>query len=121
MRESRTFGSVGGEGGNVLAYPAISCRHLGRRTTAEDDPCATPTVQRSSREKQWMLRGQDRSSAPQRRGKARTDVDFPQFAERGVIERRNCAIQHREKHKPAAGCERAALDRQQPGSAAGLS
>jgi hypothetical protein len=26
MRESRTFGSVGGEGGNVLAYPAISCR-----------------------------------------------------------------------------------------------
>jgi hypothetical protein len=22
MRESRTFGSVGGEGGNVLAYPA---------------------------------------------------------------------------------------------------
>jgi hypothetical protein len=24
MRESRTFGSVGGEGGNVLAYPA-SC------------------------------------------------------------------------------------------------
>jgi hypothetical protein len=23
MRESRTFGSVGGEGGNVLAYPAI--------------------------------------------------------------------------------------------------
>jgi hypothetical protein len=36
MRESRTFGSVGGEGGNVLAYPAISCRQLGRRTTAED-------------------------------------------------------------------------------------
>jgi hypothetical protein len=23
MRESRTFGSVGGEGGNILAYPAI--------------------------------------------------------------------------------------------------
>ena len=38
MRESRTFGSVGGEGGNVLAYPAISCRQWGRRTTAEDDP-----------------------------------------------------------------------------------
>src|SRR5712664_3037183 len=29
MRESRTFGSVGGEGGNVLAYPAISCRQWG--------------------------------------------------------------------------------------------
>jgi hypothetical protein len=28
MRESRTFGSVGGEGGNVLAYPAISYRFL---------------------------------------------------------------------------------------------
>jgi hypothetical protein len=23
MRESRTFGSVGGEGGNILAYPAM--------------------------------------------------------------------------------------------------
>jgi hypothetical protein len=23
MRESRTFGSVGGEGGNILAYPAF--------------------------------------------------------------------------------------------------
>src|SRR6266481_5678492 len=26
MRESRTFGSVGGEGGNVLAYPAYTGR-----------------------------------------------------------------------------------------------
>ena len=26
MRESRTFGSVGGEGGNVLAYPAIKAK-----------------------------------------------------------------------------------------------
>jgi hypothetical protein len=38
MRESRTFGSVGGEGGNVLAYPAISCRTWRLSTTAEDDP-----------------------------------------------------------------------------------
>src|SRR6266436_1337007 len=28
-----------------------------------------------------------------RRGKARTDVDLPQFVERGVIERRNCTVQ----------------------------
>jgi hypothetical protein len=27
MRESRTFGSVGGEGGNVLAYPAYTGRN----------------------------------------------------------------------------------------------
>jgi hypothetical protein len=38
MRESRTFGSVGGEGGNVLAYPAISCRQQRTCTTVEDDP-----------------------------------------------------------------------------------
>ena len=44
MRESRTFGSVGGEGGNVLAYPAIS--HCPRRwsTTAESDPDQTVRV-----------------------------------------------------------------------------
>src|SRR5262252_5856140 len=38
MREICASGSVGGEGGNALAYPAMSCRHWGRRTTAEDDP-----------------------------------------------------------------------------------
>jgi hypothetical protein len=38
MRESRTFGSVGGEGGNVLAYPALSCRQQRSWTTVEDDP-----------------------------------------------------------------------------------
>ena len=38
MRESRTFGSVGGEGGNVLAYPADKLPSLGQRTMAEDDP-----------------------------------------------------------------------------------
>jgi len=32
MWESRSSGSVGGEGGNRLAYPAISCCHRGRRT-----------------------------------------------------------------------------------------
>jgi hypothetical protein len=40
--------------------------------------------------------------------KPETDVDLPQFVERGVIERRNCAIEQREKKKPAAGRERAA-------------
>src|SRR5712671_3938359 len=43
-----------------------------------------------------------------RRGKARTDVDLPQFVERGVIERRNGTVEQREKHEPAAGRERAA-------------
>jgi len=38
MREICASGSVGGEGGNLLAYPAIRCRHWGRPTTAEDDP-----------------------------------------------------------------------------------
>jgi hypothetical protein len=35
MRESRTFGSVGGEGGNVLVYPAISSRPHRSSTTGE--------------------------------------------------------------------------------------
>jgi hypothetical protein len=43
MRESRTFGSVGGEGGNVLAYPAISCR---QRQTAHAALRATVTSAR---------------------------------------------------------------------------
>jgi len=29
------------------SYLRISCRHWGRRTTAEDDPSPTPTVHRS--------------------------------------------------------------------------
>jgi hypothetical protein len=41
MRESRTFGSVGGEGGNVLAYPAISCRQRRFDNTGENDPYET--------------------------------------------------------------------------------
>ena len=38
MRESRTFGSVGGEGGNVLAYPAYSGRAANVATKAAHDP-----------------------------------------------------------------------------------
>src|SRR5258707_969150 len=38
MRESRTFGSVGGEGGNVLAYPAYSFRRGDLVVTAAQDP-----------------------------------------------------------------------------------
>jgi len=38
MRESRTFGSVGGEGGNVLAYPANTGRGAGVVAKAAFDP-----------------------------------------------------------------------------------
>jgi hypothetical protein len=38
MRESRTFGSVGGEGGNVLAYPAYTGRAANVVATAAFDP-----------------------------------------------------------------------------------
>src|SRR5258707_14402559 len=38
MRESRTFGSVGGEGSNVLAYPAYSGRVANVATKAAHDP-----------------------------------------------------------------------------------
>ena len=38
MRESRTFGSVGGEGGNVLAYPAYTCRDANLVAKAARDP-----------------------------------------------------------------------------------
>jgi hypothetical protein len=42
MRESRTFGSVGGEGGNVLAYPATYTAML--REKAQAAPTARPKV-----------------------------------------------------------------------------
>jgi hypothetical protein len=42
MRESCSSGSVGGEGGNRLAYPAISCRQWRSCTTDEDDPEVVP-------------------------------------------------------------------------------
>ena len=38
MRESRTFGSVGGEGGNVLAYPAYTGRDANILAKAAHDP-----------------------------------------------------------------------------------
>jgi hypothetical protein len=38
MREICASGSVGGEGGNALAYPAISCRQRRSSATVEDDP-----------------------------------------------------------------------------------
>jgi hypothetical protein len=34
MRESRTFGSVGGEGGNILAYPATCPAMLRKKAQA---------------------------------------------------------------------------------------
>jgi hypothetical protein len=37
MREICASGSVGGEGGNALAYPAMSCRTQQLSTTAEAD------------------------------------------------------------------------------------
>jgi hypothetical protein len=33
MREICTSGSVGGEGGNILAYPAEDCRRLVKQLT----------------------------------------------------------------------------------------
>src|ERR1700674_1863102 len=44
-----------------------------------------------------------------RRGKTGADIDLPQLVERGVIERRNGAVQEREKHGPPARRERAAV------------
>jgi hypothetical protein len=41
MREICASGSVGGEGGNALAYPAISCRRTNVATTGENDPQLT--------------------------------------------------------------------------------
>ncbi len=38
MRESRTFGSVGGEGGNVLAYPEYTGRDANLAVKAARDP-----------------------------------------------------------------------------------
>src|SRR5262252_1314355 len=53
MRESCSSGSVGGEGGNRLAYPATSCRSVGvgRRTEAahSQDPLQNSAATRSLR------------------------------------------------------------------------
>src|SRR5258708_13570828 len=49
-----------------------------------------------------------------RRGKAGADIDLPQLVECGVIERRNRAVQQREKPDPAPGPERAATIRVAP-------
>src|SRR6202521_5347142 len=46
-----------------------------------------------------------------RRAKARADIDLPQFVERGVVERRNRAVQQPEEDQSAGGGKRARVVR----------